>query len=66
MVIDHIQEKIIGSDFFKVWVMSLHCAVPLGEFKGTAGTVFFVMQPGVLPALRVQVITVSAVPSPGG
>jgi hypothetical protein len=40
MVIDHIQEEIIGSDFFKVWVMSLHCAVPLGEFKGTAGTVF--------------------------
>ncbi|HGK4443978.1 TPA: hypothetical protein ACJ2ST_001728 [Yersinia enterocolitica] len=40
MVIDHIQEKIIGSDFFKVWVMSLHCVIPLGEFKGTAGTVF--------------------------
>jgi hypothetical protein len=40
MVIDHIQEKIIGSDFFKVWVKSLHCVIPLGEFKGTAGTVF--------------------------
>jgi hypothetical protein len=49
MVIDHIQEEVIGSYFFKVWVKSLHCVIPLGEFKGRAGTVFFVMQPGVLP-----------------
>lgn len=43
MVINQIQQEIIGSDFFKVWVMSFHCAVPLVEFKGTAETVFFAL-----------------------
>jgi hypothetical protein len=40
MVIDHIQQKIIWSEFFKVWVMSLHCSVPLDEFKGNGTSVF--------------------------
>lgn len=49
MVVNHIQQEIIGGDFFKVWEMSLHCVVPLDEPKGTVGTVFFVMQLGMLP-----------------
>ncbi|EKN4874356.1 hypothetical protein FG459_003562 [Yersinia enterocolitica] len=41
MMINHVQEKIIGGDFFKMWVVPLHYFVPLGECKGTVGTVFF-------------------------
>ncbi|MBO4172664.1 hypothetical protein LCD45_02660 [Enterobacter roggenkampii] len=65
MMVNHIQQEIIGSDFFKVWVMSLHCIVPLDEPKGTVGTVFFVMQLGMLPAWLILFVTVSNVPSAG-
>ena len=41
MMINHVQEKIIGGDFFKVWVVPLHYFIPLGEYKGKVGTVFF-------------------------
>lgn len=66
MVINQIQQEIIGSDFFKVWVMSFHCAVPLVEFKGTAETVFLHCRRTVLPARQIQFVTVSHVASPGG
>lgn len=46
--------------------MSLHCVVPLAEFKGTAGTVFFALSQDVLPVRQIQFVTVSNVASPRG
>ncbi|HDL8300608.1 TPA: hypothetical protein RNH74_000388 [Yersinia enterocolitica] len=54
MMINHVQEKVIGGDFFKIWVMPLHCFVPLDEYKGTVGTVFLILRQGI-PAWLVSI-----------